>query len=186
MSVNTSHESFEARIIGEFLEYQMRFVEQQAAWNDHPVCPFAKLGRLSGRIDYQVLGFCPETCRDPAGEFQRRLRAFAAQSHQLVLLLIHPDREAMSYAQLESLIDLDLGAALAELQLEAFSGHPRHPLQINGVYLRREPFITLQLIRQRVSHRATNGLHKRNYFRGWTEEALQYASAHSSGYLPVV
>lgn len=174
----------DAQIIGEFIEYQIRFVEQKAAWNGHSVCPFARQGRLSGRIDYQVLAFSPTACLNPRGEFQRKVREFAAQNHQLVMLLIHPDRQAMSYSELERLIDVDLVPLLESLQLEAFSGHPQHPLQIRGVYLRREPFITLQLIRQRVSHRATQGLHKRNYFAGWTEEAMQYASAHSGGYAP--
>jgi hypothetical protein len=82
------------------------------------------------------------------------------------------------------LIDVDLAPLLTSLDLEAFSGHPDHPLQIDGVYLRREPFITLQLIRKRVSKRATQGLHHRGYLDGWTTEALDYARAHSDGYLP--
>ncbi len=173
-----------AEIIGEFVDYQIRFVEQQSAWNKHPVCPFARQGRLKGRIRYEVLAFSAEACLDPAGEFQRLVRAFAAQNHELVLLLIHPHRQAMSYPQLEHLIDVEISPLLGSLQLEAFSGHPQHPLKIGGVYLRREPFITLQVIRQRVSHRATQGLHQRNYFEGWTAEALDYASAHSRGYQP--
>lgn len=174
----------DAQIIDELIDYQVRFVEQPAAWNGHPVCPFARMARLSGRIGYRVQEFSTSTCLDPGGEFQRIAREFASQSQQLVLLLIHPDRQAMCYERLEQLIDRDLAPTLAALQLEAFSGHPNHPLQIGGVYLRREPFITLQLIRQRVSQRATQGLRRRGYFSGWTEEALQYVAARSQGYPP--
>ena len=44
---------------------------------------------------------------------------------------------------------------LASLGLEAFSGHPEHPLNIRGVHLRREPFdegltaCTLRIVRER-------------------------------------
>jgi hypothetical protein len=172
----------DAAILREFIDYQIQFVEQKSAWNKHPVCPFARQGRQSGRIRYQVLPFSETACLEPEGEFQRLVREFAAQSHQLVILFIHPDRRAMSYPALEQLIDVRLAPLLNSLDLEAFSGHPEHPLQIDGVYLRREPFITMQLIRQRVSHRATKGLTRRDYFAGWTADALQYASSHSSGY----
>ena len=172
----------DATIIQEFVDYQIRFVEQKSDWNSHSVCPFAKLGRQSGRIRYEVLEFSREACRDESGRFRQMVRAFAAQSHELVLLLIHPDRQAMSYSELEELIDVELTPMLSSLGLEAFSGHPEHPLNIRGVHLRREPFVTLQLIRQRVSHRATQGLYQRNYFEGWSDEALQYAAAHSAGY----
>jgi hypothetical protein len=171
-----------AEILREFLDYQTRFVEQRSAWNDQPVCPFAKQGRQSGRIRYEVLPFSPDSCFDADSHLARLVREFAAQSHQLVLLVIHPDRQAMTYRELESLIDKRLAPWLATLELEAFSGHPEHPLEIGGVYLRREPFITLQFIRQRVSHRATRGLLRRDYFAGWTDEALAYASSHSAGY----
>lgn len=170
------------RILAEFLEYQKRFVEQRSAWNDLPVCPFARQGRESGRITYRVLEFSSIRCAELAGEFRRAVEEFAANGKQLVLLLIHPDRRAMSYAELERLIDVELAPYLASLDLEAFSGHPEHPLEIRGVYLRREPFITMQLIRRRTSQRATQSLQKRGYFAGWSAEAMQYAMAHSSGY----
>jgi hypothetical protein len=164
-------------VLGEFIDYQVRFVEQKAPWSNFSICPFAERGRRTGRIGYHVFAFTKDSCLDPEGEFQQRLRAFAEQTHPLVLLFIHPDRRAMSYHDVEHLIDVGLAPLLRSLRLEAFSGHPDHPLAVQGVYLRREPFITIQVLRERLSQRVTQALQRAHYFDGWSEEALEYAAS---------
>jgi hypothetical protein len=156
-------------VIDRFIAYQMTFVEQKSAWNNFRICPYAKKYREAGKVKYVPLRFTIDDCL--ADPFVQPLREFAAQDHHLALIYINPD--PMNYRMLEDVI-VKIAPVLSELNLEAHSGHPEHPLCVNGTYLRREPFATLQFISTRLSRLATRGLHRAGYYEGWGKSELVY------------
>lgn len=114
------------------MDHLKNFVEKpSAAFNNLPVCPFAKKARNSGKIEFFVGSL---VLRGPLYE---RIEQFNAQDFYETLWLIHPNCIVNSY-ETDKISD-ELSEKYGP-DLQFFSGHPESNFQMNGVYTRREPY----------------------------------------------
>lgn len=114
------------------MDHLKNFVEQpSAAFNNMPVCPFAKKARTSGKIEFFV------TSLEQKFTLYSRIEQFNAQDFYETLWLINPD------CVLTSLETDEISDALSKkygADLQFFSGHPESNFQMKGIYTRREPY----------------------------------------------
>lgn len=157
-------------IIDKFIEYQVNFVEKKCAWNSFPICPYAEEFRVKGKILYHVKRFSLDNCLEP--EILDPIKEFAKQNYYLAMLFINPEA-TIDFQTLEEIVG-KMYTKLRDLQVEIFSGHPKHELNVKGVYLRREPFVTLQFMQSPVLSKFAKKLMKTEYYKDWEDNSLKY------------
>jgi hypothetical protein len=144
-----------------------------------PVCPFARPARARDAIQFEVQPFSADDPLAPGGLLMRQIAAFAeaeAVGRRETLFVIHPDPRAISAAALEGLV-ARLNAALVGTptlaHLRAFEAHPESAFCVEGVYTRRSPYPSFQILSHGRLKATSDALLKTPYYRRFTPEMLR-------------
>jgi hypothetical protein len=143
----------------EMLDYIVDFIEKPTkAFNDMPVCPFAKKARNEGRIHIEVMELSQDVLQ--------MCKKFAKDNPLDVLIVMHPTKDGMTSGQIDELV-LWLNQNLDGW--EAFGSHPENTTSINGVYTRRDPYPNIQFNSITELKKWAAKLKKTKYYNNWTE-----------------
>jgi hypothetical protein len=116
------------------------------------VCPFARAARLKRAIRFEVRAFSfsdpiesESTLLELIGDFAQE----EAPGDCETLFVIHPDRQAISATGLERFVvrlDRRLQVVPRLAGLRVFEAHPESEFQVGGVYTRRGPYPSFQVL----------------------------------------
>jgi hypothetical protein len=103
----------------------------------------------------------------------RIINEFCQDERYEVLLVIHPDKEAMTGLAMQQFID-DLNEKISDAGLVAFGSHPDENFKIQGVYTRKEPYLNFTVQTKQLLQKASDSLLKTDYYKNWTPDNLRY------------
>ncbi len=160
-------------IVSHMIHYLESVLEKpHSIFGGLPICPFAKRARLQNKISYKVLTLhsvelaLNDQLMNAIGEFYIR-------DCCEVMLVISPDRAALSVSQVDQLV-ANLNERLAPLKLVVFGGHPVDDFNIQGVRTRQEPYVNLTVQSIERLKDASRHLEETNYYQNWSLENLQH------------
>ncbi|HTL87778.1 MAG TPA: hypothetical protein VL134_00140 [Leptolyngbya sp.] len=125
---------------------------------------------MQNKIDCWVYRFAGMDWQ-PSSEVYTRIEKFSRQSAFDVLLVVHPEVEAMNFIELKELITA-LNQQVADLGLGAFGGHPDDLFEIQGVRTRQDPFINFTVQKSDKLAKARETLKTTAYYDRWTNDAF--------------
>jgi hypothetical protein len=164
-----------AEIIEQMVEYMQTVLEKpHPAFGGLPICPFARRARLEKTILFRVHRFYPDAdlfAGSALAQLFEDFQDFSDREHYEAMLIIHPDRKAMTLAELHEFVD-QVNEAIAPQNLLAFGGHPEESFNIQGVYTRREPYINFTIQTCAKIKTASDLLKKTAYYHNWSPEQL--------------
>lgn len=135
-----------------FEEYIENFISKpNTAFNNLPVCPFAKTAELEFKI-YETI--TPEEV----------VKLFENHDKSKLLIII------IKQATLEELTKLAESVSIEGWAI--FKGHPDDTFSINGVFTRKDPYPNLQFINKQELETARASLSS-NYYANWSEANLK-------------
>jgi hypothetical protein len=142
-----------------------------------PACPFARAARLKETIRFEVRSFSVDDPLDPGGEVMALVRDFSQQAEAgavETLFVIHPDR-GQRVQDLEAFVQrLNDRMAAGELRgFQAFEAHPKSDFCIGGVYTRRSPYPSFQVLSRRLLKTGSDSLLGSPYYDRFTPEMLR-------------
>jgi len=114
---------------------------------------------------------------DVDGELMRLVREFVRQTESNAfetLFVIHPD-PTQSLQGLEAFVQR-LNARLASGNLRAFQAFEAHPcsdFRVGGVYTRRSPLPSFQILSRELLKKASDSLRSSLYYNRFTPEMLR-------------
>lgn len=157
------------------VEYMKEFLEKpHQVFQGLPICPFARKARLENRILYKVHCFSSHSDLNPDSPVMEMIREFCQEEGYEVLLILHPEKQALTQAQMQQFIDR-LNAKITPDGLVAFSGHPDQEFNIQGVYTRQEPYLNFTVqYNERLKDASDLLLKTTDYYQNWTAENLRY------------
>lgn len=162
-----------SEIIQRTIEYMMDFLEQpHPIFCGLPVYPFTRKARLSNQILYKVDRFDVNSSLNFYSSFIQTIQEFNQSQQYEVLLVLHPDPQALTPEQTQQFINR-LNPIISSWGLIAFGGHPDEFFNIQGVYTRRLPYINLTVQAQDLLKNATETLLQTKYYHNWTSENLK-------------
>lgn len=152
-------------IIDTAIKHIIDFIEKpNPILSNMPICPFAKKARLGGKLRFEVLEFYSANDVLP-------LILTMTRQHEL-MQVIHPGTLTCS-----NLYDIsgELNLKLPSLGLQSFCGHPEDQFNIAGLYTRREPFPTIQVIWMDMAKLAEEKTSDK-YYKNWKPENFIYTN----------
>ena len=162
----------EDRVIADMTQYLQDFVEvPHPAFNQLPVCPFARKARLGEAIMFRVCVFNQDGLI-PNSELMHMVTAFTQDENSEILIVIHPEINALSVSEMETLEEA-LNLTLAPLDLMGFGGHPQDTFNIQGTYTRRSSYPNLSIQSVPYLEKAKGSLQQTGYYRNWTPANLE-------------
>ncbi len=164
----------DSEVIEIMVEYMKDFLEKpHVVFWGLPVCPFARKARLESRILYKVYRFFTHTDLSPNSAVMKMISEFRQEERYEVLLVVHPEQQAMTQFQMEQFIDC-LNEKVSAADLVAFGGHPNQDFNIQGVHTRKEPYLNFTVQSKQLLKQASDALLKTDYYNNWTPESLRY------------
>ena len=164
-------------ITAEVLRWSEHFIEQpDPVFGGLPVCPFAKAARLKRSIRFEVLRFAANDPFEPAGLVMTVIEAFLADEQLETLFVIHPEANGISARALEAWVarlNSRLTASAVTRDLQAFEAHPDSEFCIGGVYTRRSPYPSFQVLRRSLLKDASDSLLGSSYYDHFTPAMLE-------------
>jgi len=143
------------------VEYMKEFLEKPHwLFPGLPVCPFARKARLENRILYKVHRFSLDADFLPDSPAVRMISEFRQEKCYEVLLVVHPDKQAMTNFQMQQFI-ARLNQKISIAGLIAFGGHPDEGFNIQGVHTRRELYLNFTVQCKQLVKDASDSLLKR-------------------------
>lgn len=163
-------EDAETEIIAQMVEYMKEFLEKpHQAFQGLPICPFARKARVENRILYKVHNFSTA----PDDQVMELIREFCQEERYEVLLVLHPEAEALTPFQMQEFVVI-LNQKIIALGLIAFSGHPGQEFNIQGICTRQEPYLNFTVqFQQRLKDASDLLLKTTDYYQNWTAENLR-------------
>ncbi|HAA30709.1 MAG TPA: hypothetical protein DCE56_27245 [Cyanobacteria bacterium UBA8553] len=156
------------------VEYMDEFLEKpHPMFGGLPVCPFARKARLEARILYKVYRFWSHRDLYPDSPVLRIINEFCQEERYEVLLVIHPEKQAMTPLAMQQFIEC-LNDKISAAGLVAFGGHPDDAFNIQGVCTRKEAFLNFTVQSKQLVKVASDSLLKTDYYKNWTLENLNY------------
>jgi hypothetical protein len=144
------------------------FIEQpHHIVGDLPVCPFAKAARLKKTIRFEVMRFDPADPLESDGTILTLVREFARQAELETLFVIHPEPAQIGARPLEAFVarlNARMAAEPSTRMLQAFEAHPHSEFCIGGVYTRRSPFPSFQVLSRALLKTASDSLLGSRYY----------------------
>ena len=169
-----------AAIVAEVLAWSAGALEEpHPAFGGLPVCPFARAARLKQAIRFEVRAFSVIDPLEPGGALLRLASDFAdeeAAGGCETLFVIHPQRDAMSAPALERFVarlDRRLRAVPRLAGLRVFEAHPESEFQVGGVYTRRGPFPSFQVLSHARLKATSDSLQSIGYYDRFTPAMLR-------------
>ena len=144
-----------------------------------PVCPFARAARLKQAIRFAVRAFSVDDPLDLGGWLMTLIADFAreeATGSRETLFVIHPERQAMSAPVLEDFVtrlDRRLRTVPRIAGLRAFEAHPESDFTVGGVYTRRGPYPSFQVLSHARLKAASDTLQRSGYYDHFTPAMLR-------------
>jgi hypothetical protein len=164
-------------IIAEMLRWSEEFIEQPHwSFGELPVCPFARAARLKRTIRFEVLPFDLDDPLDPDGEILSLAGELVRDPGLETLFVIHPEPAQVGARALEAFVArLNDRLAVSDLTsgLQAFEAHPDSDFCIAGVYTRRGPYPSLQVLRHSLLKTASDALLGTSYYDQFTPDMLR-------------
>ena len=168
----------ESDVVAAIVKWSESFIEQpHEIFSGLPVCPFARAARLKETIRFEVRSFDMDDALEDGGELLRLVGEFvkATETDGLeTLFIIHPD-PTQPLSDLEAFV-LRLNARLASGHLrefQAFEAHPQSKFRVGGVYTRRSPFPSFQVLSRRLLKKGSDSLRGSPYYREFTPDMLR-------------
>jgi len=128
--------------------------------------PERKLQRSLRDVIWQVFPFDVSDSLDEDGDFMTMIAAFSSDTAYETLVVVHPDRRAMSATALEAFV-ARLNARLATIpalaDLRVFEAHPESRFSIGGVLTRVSPFPSLRVLSHSLLTSASDSLRGTGY-----------------------
>ena len=163
-------------ITAEMIRWSERFIEQpDPIFGGLPICPFAKAARLKQSIRFEVLRFAATDPIDPDGRVMTLIQEFLTDERLETLFVIHPETGRIGARTLETWVErLNarlLGSAVTS-DLQVFEAHPDSAFCIGGIYTRRSPYPSFQVLRRSLLKDASDSLLGSPYYDHFTPEML--------------
>jgi hypothetical protein len=168
----------QADVVAAVEKWSQEFIEQpHDVFGGLPVCPFAKAARLKDSIRFEVRSFAMDDPLDTDGPIMSLVREFAREARSGVietLFVIHPDR-ARRVQDLEAFVQrLNERLAAGELrEFQAFEAHPESHFSVGGVYTRRSPYPSFQILSRRLLKSGSDSLLGSSYYERFTPDMLR-------------
>jgi hypothetical protein len=167
-------------IVAEVLAWSAGTLEApHSVFGGLPVCPFARAARLKRAIRFEVRAFSfsdpiesESTLLDLIGDFAREEAAGDCET----LFVIHPDRQAISATGLERFVvrlDRRLQVVPRLAGLRVFEAHPESEFQVGGVYTRRGPYPSFQVLSHARLKATSDTLRGAGYYERFTPAMLR-------------
>jgi hypothetical protein len=143
-----------------------------------PVCPFARAARIKQAIRFEVRAFSVHDALEPDGALLDLIGDFAteeAAGRFETLFVIHPERDASSAALLEGFVarlDRQLRTVPRLAGLRVFEAHPESEFQVGGVYTRRGPYPSFQVLSHARLKATSDTLRGAGYYDRFTPAML--------------
>jgi hypothetical protein len=141
-----------------------------------PVCPFAKAARLNKTIQFEVMPFDAADPLHHDGTILTLVREFPRHQELETLFVIHPDQRQISAHALEGFVSRlnDRMAAEPSIRhLQAFEAHPASEFRIGGLYTRRSPYPSFQVLSRALLKAASDSLLGSPYYDHFTPSMLE-------------
>jgi hypothetical protein len=144
-----------------------------------PVCPFARAARVRQAIRFEVRAFSADEPVEPGSALLNLVGDFAeeeAAGRRETLFVIHPQRDAMPAPALERFVarlDRRLRAVPRLAGLRVFEAHPESNFQIGGVYTRRGPYPSFQVLSHARLKATSDTLRSAGYYDHFTPQMLR-------------
>ena len=167
-------------VVDEVLRWSQQFIETpHPIFGGLPVCPFARAARLRDSISFEVREFDVEDPLEPDGDLLRLVADFARDEtarHRETLFVVHPQRHAMAPEALERFV-ARLNARLRATDdlagMVAFEAHPDSCFEVGGVYTRRGPYPSFQILSQARLKATSDTLQGSGYYARFTPDMLR-------------
>lgn len=141
-----------------------------------PICPFARAARLRDAIGFHVMPFALDDPLASEGTVMTLIDGFVADATAETLFVIHPDPHAVDARALEAFVTR-LGRRLRETpslsDLLVFEAHPRSPFCVGGVFTRRSPYPSFQVLSHTQLKKTSDTLLHSGYYDRFTPEMLR-------------
>ena len=165
-------------VIAAVVQWSENFIERpHEIFGGLPVCPFARAARLKETIRFEVRSFDMDDALEVGGDLLRLVGEFAKTTETdglETLFVIHPD-PTQSLSDLEALVQR-LNARLASGDLrefQAFEAHPQSNFRVGGLFTRRSPFPSLQVLSRRLLKKGSDSLRGSPYYSQFTPDMLR-------------
>jgi hypothetical protein len=164
-------------IIAAMQRWSEEFIEQPH-WvvGDLPVCPFAKAARLKKTVRFDVLAFDLTDPLDPTGAILTLVRDLPRRQELETLFVIHPHPAQIGAGALEAFVgrlNTRMAAETLTSDLQAFEAHPNSEFCIGGVYTRRSPYPSFQVLSRTRLKTASDSLLGSRYYDHFTPAMLR-------------
>ena len=164
-------------IVAAMERWSEEFIEQpHHIVGDLPVCPFAKAARRKKSIRFEVLPFDAGDPFERDGTILTLVREFPQQPEMETLFVIHPEPTQIGAKTLEAFV-ARLNARLARepstRMLQAFEAHPQSEFCVGGVYTRRSPYPSFQVLSRALLKSASDSLLGSPYYDHFTPTMLK-------------
>jgi hypothetical protein len=165
------------KIIAEVLEWSETVIERpHPVFGDLPICPFARAARLRRTVQFRVMPFDVDDPLAADGTLIRLVTDFAREQHWETLFVIHPDRGAVGARALEQFVAA-LGRRLRVIpslsELRVFEAHPESEFSVGGVFTRRSPYPSFQVLSHARLKTASDSLLGSQYYGRFTPAMLR-------------
>ena len=159
------------------IQWIENFIEQpQAVVGNLPVCPFARAARLRRAIRFEVMPFRLDDPLESGGRIMTLVHALLADRELETLFVIHPDPDSIGARPLEAFVaGLNARLACSETTacLQAFEAHPESTFCIGGLYTRRGPYPSFQVLSRELLKTASDSLLGTQYYDLFTSDMLR-------------
>jgi len=168
----------QSEIIDAVVRWSEEFIEQpHEIFGGLPVCPFARAARLKEAIRFEVRPFALDDPLESGGELLTLVREFAAQAADgslETLFVIHPDPRQPLRGLVDFVARLNARMAANELrEFQAFEAHPESRFQVGGVYTRRSPYPSFQVLSRALLKKGSDSLLDSPYYTRFSPEMLR-------------
>jgi hypothetical protein len=165
------------KIIATVIEWSQTVIEQPSpVFGGLPICPFARAARLREAIGFHVIPFALDDPLATNDTVMTLIARFTADPTAETLFVIHPDPHAFDAPSLEAFV-ARLGRRLRETpslsDLLVFEAHPRSQFCIGGVYTRRSPYPSFQVLSHTRLKATSDTLLGSAYYDRFTPEMLR-------------
>jgi hypothetical protein len=159
-------------VIEAMLRWSEEFIEQpHLVVGNLPVCPFAKAARLKKTIRFEVLSFELTDPLEPNGMILGLVGELLRRLELETLFVIHPDPAQIGARALEAFVvrlNARMAAETLTSDLQAFEAHPHSGFCIGGVYTRRSPYPSFQVLSRVRLTTASDSLLGSRYYEHFT------------------
>jgi hypothetical protein len=164
-------------VIAEMVRWSEDFIEQShPIFGGLPMCPFAKAARLKQSIRFEVQGFAAADPFELDGRVMTLIGEFLGDPRLETLFVIHPEPARIGARALEAWVvrlNARLATCAATAGLQVFEAHPKSEFSIGGVYTRRSPYPSFQVLRRSLLKDASDSLLGSSYYDHFTPEMLR-------------